>query len=417
MLLRARVVLPVAGPVIHDGAVSIAGRHIQAVGPWREFAVNRRGRVTDLGDVVVLPGLVNAHCHLDYTHMAGQFPPPRHFTDWLRLMTSTKAAWTLADYARSWQAGAEMLLRTGTTTVGDIEAVPELLPEVWDSTPLRVISFLEMIGITNRRPPRTVLKETLDKIATLPKGRGGIGLSPHAPYSTVAELLERTARTATQRRWRVCTHVAESAVEYEMFRHRRGEMFDWMRRSGRDMSDCGLGSPVKHLQRCGLLGENLLAAHLNYLGKSDASLVGEHRVSVVHCPRSHIYFHHGPVRWQRLERAGVNLCLGTDSLASVCRTRGEALELNMFEEMRTLAGREPGLSSRKILRMATVNAAQALGLKGQVGELARGRLADLIVLPLPNGSPNAYDVVLAHRGPVSASMLGGQWVTNPAPEK
>ncbi len=412
MLLRASVVLPVSAPVIGDGAVLVTGRRIKAVARWRQLARTHSGPTTDLGEVVLLPGLVNAHCHLDYTLMAGQFPPPRHFTDWLRLITSTKSAWTLPEYERSWKAGAEMLLRNGTTTVGDIEAVPELLPDIWSSTPLRVISFLEMIGITSRRPPRAVVREVLDKIGMLTNQRR-VGLSPHAPYSTVPELLQRTARLAARRRWRVCTHIAESAVEYEMFQHGRGDLYDWMKRSGRDMSDCGLGSPVRHVQRHGLLAENLLAAHVNYLGRSDAKLLRKHRVSVVHCPRSHTYFHHGPFDWQRLERAGVNICLGTDSLASVCRDRGQPLELSMFEEMRALAGREPGLSSRKILRMATVNGARALGLGGKCGELSPGGLADLIAIPLPAGTRDVHDAILQHRGAVSASMIEGRWIISP----
>ena len=103
------------------------------------------------GEVVLLPGLVNAHCHLDYTDMAGELPPPRTFTDWIPLITAAKTAWGYSDYARSWLRGAHMLLRNGTTTVADIEAMPDLLPELWDATPLRVFSFLEMTGIRARR--------------------------------------------------------------------------------------------------------------------------------------------------------------------------------------------------------------------------------------------------------------------------
>src|SRR5436190_7348461 len=133
MILRARVVLPVCGPTIRDGAVSIRGNRISAVGRWRDLAREDDSSVTDLGNVVLLPGLINAHCHLDYTHMAGHFAPPKSFTEWLRQITGTKAGWALSDYADSWQAGAEMLLRSGTTTVADIEAVPQLLPKAWSA--------------------------------------------------------------------------------------------------------------------------------------------------------------------------------------------------------------------------------------------------------------------------------------------
>ena len=339
MILRGRVVLPVSGLPIQDGAIVLSGRKIKALGRWRDLGGSKRGKKLDMGEVILMPGLVNAHCHLDYTNMAGEFLPPKMFIDWLKLMTTTKAGWSFSDYAESWLAGARMLLRTGTTTVGDIEAVPELLPEVWDATPLRVISFLEMIGITSRRPPRVVLNEVLEKIISLRHPRCVAALSPHAPYSTLPELLRQSAREARRHRWLVCTHVAESALEFSMFKRAKGEMFDWLQRSGRDMSDCGNGSPIEHLERCRALHPRLLAAHVNYLGKGDAACLSQSGVSVVHCPRSHYYFRHQRFPLRRLRREGINVCLGTDSLASVYKPRAQKVELNMFEEMRLLAER------------------------------------------------------------------------------
>ena len=361
-----------------------------------------------------MPGLVNAHCHLDYTDMAGHFPPPKVFSDWLKLITEAKAGWGYSDYAESWLKGSQMLVRTGTTSVADIEAVPELLPDVRGQTPLRVFSFLEMIGIKGHRQPRTLVQGALEKINALKGCRGGSGLSPHAPYSTVPELLRLSAQAARRRKLRLTTHVAESALEFEMFTHGRGPMFDWLQHSGRDMSDCGLGSPVWHLERCGALGENLVAAHVNYLAKGDAALLGKRQVHVVHCPRCHFYFHHDPFPLRRLARAGVNVCLGTDSLASVYKTRRQSVELNLFEEMRALAKNEPSLSARKIVRMATLNGARALGMGGQIGELATGSFADLVALPFSGKFADIYDGVLHHAGDVAASMIDGQWAIAPA---
>lgn len=413
MILRARVVLPVLQPAIPDGAVLVSGKRIAAVGRWREIAVLRHERVFDLGYVILMPGLVNAHCHLDYTGMAGHLPPPKIFTDWLKQITETKAGWSFSDYAQSWLSGAQMLVRTGTTTVGDIEAVPELLPEVWNATPLRVLSFLEMIGITGRRPPRAILQQTLDKMRELRHPRCLRGLSPHAPYSTVPELLRLSAATARRRRWRLCTHVAESALEFEMFTRATGLMHDWMRRSGREMSDCGLGSPVDHLERCGLLGENLLATHVNYLGRHDAVLLARRNTHVAHCPRSHHYFRHDPFPLRRLRRAGVNVCLGTDSLASVYKVRRQGVELSLFDEMRALANGEPWLAPRTILHMATLNGARALGLSGHVGQLSQGAFADLIALSWSGRIGRLAETVLHHTGPVTASMIDGHWAVAP----
>jgi cytosine/adenosine deaminase-related metal-dependent hydrolase len=413
MILRARVVLPISAPPISDGAVRVSGSRIVAVGRWRDLAAGNDTRRMDLGEMVLLPGLVNAHCHLDYTLMAGQFPPPKVFTDWLKVITDTKADWSLSDYVESWSKGAEMLLHSGTTTVGDIEAVPQLLPKMWETTPLRVFSFLEMIGITRRRPSQAIVEEMCQKAVTLKHPRCRIGLSPHAPYSTLPELLRLSARTARRRRWLLCTHVAESALEFEMFARRRGEMFDWLGRSGRDMADCGQGSPVRHLERYGVLGPNLLAVHLNYLGRGDIALLRERRVSVIHCPRSHFYFRHHRFPLRGLTRAGVNVCLGTDSLASVYQRRKHAVELSLFEEMQALAEHEPGLAPARILRLGTVCGARALGLERQIGELTPGAYADMIEVPFSEKVSKVEESVLQHNGRVAASMIGGRWAVAP----
>jgi len=170
-------------------------------------------------------------------------PPPKTFTDWINLITAAKGGWTYSDFAQSWLNGAQMLLRNGTTTVADFENVPELLPEIWDATPLRVFSFLEMTGIRARRDPGEILREAVEKIDSLSHPRCSASLSPHAPYSTVPELLRLSVRAARERGRQLCIHVAESAQEFEMFMRARGEMFNWMQRNTRDMSDCGLGSP------------------------------------------------------------------------------------------------------------------------------------------------------------------------------
>jgi aminodeoxyfutalosine deaminase len=395
-ILRARVVLPIRRPPIADGAIVVSGERIAAVGRWRSVRARFSGPAVDLGEMILLPGLVNAHCHLDYTGI-----------------TTEKSFWTYSDYAESWLEGARMLLRTGTTTVGDIEAVPELLPEVWHATPLRVFSFLEMTGIRSRRDPGAILAEAVEKIAGLPKGRCAAGLSPHAPYSTTPLLMNRAASAARRRKWRVVTHVAETATEFEMFRHGRGEMFDWLLRSQRDMSDCGGISPVQHLAKTGLLASNLLATHVNYLAPGDADLLARKRVSVVHCPSSHDYFRHQAFPRRTLAKAGVNICLGSDSLATVRKRSKKPPELNMFDEMRTFAAANPGVSAGQILQMATVHGARALGMRGEIGELVRHAFADVIALPFTGTPAESYDAMLDHAGAVAASMIGGQWAVPP----
>ncbi len=412
--LQARQVWPVSRPPFDHGAVLVIGDTLAAVGTVTEVPPPAGARRMDLGEVLLLPGLVNAHCHLDYTHMAGQLTPGNSFTDWIKSITALKAEWTRETFYQSWVAGAAMLVRRGVTLVGDIEAVQELLPAAWDTTPLRVMSFLEMTGVKSRRDPALIVGEAVARGTALPTGRCRVGLSPHAPYSTVPELLRLSAAAARSRGWRLSTHVAESAEEFEMFAHRRGPLFEWLLRNGRDPADCGGLSPVQHLARTGLLGPDLVAVHANYLADGDAALLARFGVSVVHCPRSHAYFGHRPFPWAGLSGAGVRVCLGTDSLASV--SRSSELVLDLFAEMRSFLAHHPGVSPETVVRMATCEGARALGCESRAGTLQTGAWADVIAIPWSGTLSEVPEAVVHHAGEVRASLIGGRWAM-PSPEE
>ncbi|HEY6166556.1 MAG TPA: amidohydrolase family protein [Verrucomicrobiae bacterium] len=412
MLLRAHTVLPICREPIHDGAVLVHGNRIAAVGPWADLRAQSTDEVVDLGEVALLPGLINAHCHLDYTGMAGLIPAPRHFTDWIKSIIALKAEWSFSEFAASWVNGAEQLLRSGTTTVADIEAVPELLPEVWNATPLRVHSFLEMINVRSRTPGHELVAQATERIRALPAGNKRAGLSPHAPYSASADVFTAARQAAWAEGWLVTSHVAESAAEFDMFMYRHGELFDWLR-SQRATDDCGRGSPIAHLERLEVLGPQFLAVHVNFLGNLDASQLGRHRVSVVHCPRSHAYFGHQPFPRQALTDAGVNICLGTDSLASMLKDHGRVPTLSMFAEMQAMAAADNTPAPVKLLRLATMAGAHALGRAGELGELSPEALADLIAVPLGSATKDAVEAVVFHQGAVAASMIDGQWAVPP----
>ncbi len=411
MIVRARVVLPMSQPPIEDGAIHVSGNKILKVGRWRDLE-SEAGLIFDLGDAIVVPGLVNAHCHLDYTNMAGMISPPKSFSDWIKALIAIKAQWSYSEFSQSWINGAQMLLRTGTTTVADIEAVPELLPEVWDATPLRVVSLLEMISVKSRHSTAKIIAEAAGKIASLKSTKSFAGLSPHALYSTSPELLKRSAEIAQENNWLVSTHVAESREELEMFQQRSGSLFDWLK-SQRDNSDCGTLSPVEQLEDQGMLRPNFLAVHANYILHSDAETLAKRESSVVHCPRSHEYFGHQKFPQKLLADAGVNICLGTDSLASVASKPKKAVALSMFLEMQQFARNNPDVSAEKILQMSTSNGARALGLAGKIGALSAGAFADLVALPF-SAATDPYETVVQNRADVTASLIEGAWAISPA---
>ncbi len=413
MILRARHLLPIVSPPIANGAVWIEGGRIVEAGAWPDIARQASGPAVDLGDTVLLPGLINAHCHLDYTGMAGQLPPPREFSEWIKGIIAIKASWSYSDYAASWVAGAKMSVDHGTTTVLDIEAVPELLPDVWDSTPMRVISCLEMLQIKREPGPRQVVQAAERKIRALEHPARAAGLSPHAPYSTTAALLEAAAHVARRLGCLTTMHIAESASEFEMYLHRRGPLFEWLKNQ-RDMADCGGRSPVQYVDSTGLLNEAMLAVHLNYLLPDDPARLAKRQASVVHCPRSHQYFRHEAFPRAALEKAGVNISLGTDSLASVRIEGGKKRpQLDLFAEMQTLLAYDHAVRPAEVLRMATVNAAHALRRGGQLGQISKGAVADLIAVPVAEGAGDLYELVAQHRGPVAAGMMAGHWAIPP----
>ena len=404
-------------PPIENGAVCFEEGRVQWIGRWPECSesmVEAGTKVVDLGEVALMPGLINGHCHLDYTNMAGQIPPPRYFPDWVKTILSFKAHWSFSEYAESWLKGARMLLESGTTTVADIESVPELPPETWNATPLRIFSFCEVTGVKSQRHPEEILTEALAWIENLPKLPGKeAGLSPHALYSTNPELMQKAARVAREQGLRLCTHLAESESEFQMFSDARGPFYDWLK-GQRNMSDCGKGSPVRLASEYGLLGENLLAVHVNYLGPGDAELLGQSRGSVVHCPRSHEYFGHADFPFTELKKAGVNICLGTDSLASALKMGGANPELNLWGEMRLFARRYPSVSPREIFEMVTLNGATALGKAGEVGALAVGTMADGVAVTYtgPIQEKRLYEELL-YTGEVREVFLGGEQVRKP----
>jgi cytosine/adenosine deaminase-related metal-dependent hydrolase len=164
------------------------------------------------------------------------------------------------------------------------------------------------------------------------------------------------------------------------------------------------------MENCGMLSKQLLAVHVNYLGSGDAERLGKNGSSVAHCPRSHAYFGHQKFPLKELAKAGVNICIGTDSMATMAKIRGEPLALDLFSEMRTFARTHPGVAPRAILEFVTVNAARAIRQTGNLGVLAPGALADLITVPRMEDEEDPYHAVLEHRGDVAASMMRGRWV-------
>jgi len=383
---RSKYVLPIASPLIEDGVVGVEDNRIAAVGPRSDFD----GPFTDLGERVLLPGFVNAHCHLDYTNMAGKLPFHGCFADWIADMVVLKRKWWTSDYAASAKAGLEALVRSGTTTVCDIAASPSNLERVANA-PVRVLSCLELIDVAGK----AAAEKFWDLCA---------GLSPHAPF-TVSDELYRKAHSFCRQQGKIfTTHVAESSEEAAMFERRTGPLYELLAVLGRSPDDCGRGSSVAWLDACGALN-GTLAVHANCLSDDDVARLARAGATVAHCPSSHQFYSHPPFPFERLRAAGVPVCLGTDSAAS-----GTTLDLR--SEMRDFLAAFPSVRPAEALAMATMMAAKALNRPGVSGTLTVGSCADIIAVPLAGATTDVAEAVIVGRDAVKWMMVDGKVAHN-----
>jgi cytosine/adenosine deaminase-related metal-dependent hydrolase len=415
MIVRARVVVTMDGPPIENGAVRVRGEQILEVGKFLDLAGT--DEMIDLGDHILLPGLINAHCHLDYTCLHGKISPPQSFADWIRAINAEKAKLSVEDYLASINQGFAEAKRFGTTTVANLTAFPELIAQVRD--PIRTWWFAELIDVRQRLENSTALSnhisksnEIVDRTLESLKTTDRKGLAPHALFTASVDLYRFCTDIAEADNFLLTTHLAESREEMQMFRDGNGPLYDFLKEIGRDMNDCGGTTPLQLFFRdlyvsrrdpSTSLGMTTpwIIAHLNELTESDFDLLAKipKEFSVVHCPRSHAYFGHSDFQFERLRDLGFKTCLGTDSLASND-------DLSLFAEMRKFRDRfhfEP----QKIIEMVTINPARALKQGDRLGKIRPNFLADIVALPFTSSS-NIFETILNFVGKVPWIMLHGK---------
>ena len=394
MIIRARIVLTMDRAPIENGAVAVSGHRIVDVGKFDDIKTRNAGHVVDLGEQALLPGLINAHCHLDYTCLRGKIPPQKSFTDWIRAINARKSELSQKDYVASINEGFEEAKRFGTTTIANLTAFPELVGQIQPS--IRTWWFAELIDV--RAPERA--NEIVDSaIESLGRARfdpvlsAPWGLAPHALFTASKDLFRRCEELAQREHNLLTTHLAESREEMEMFRDGSGALYEFMQSIGRSMNDCGNKTALELFlgTGCGSARSHWIVTHLNELTESDFDLLTQlnSKFHVVHCPRSHKYFGHHPFAFDRLCSLGLNVCLGTDSLAS-----NESLSL--FDEMRAFQKNFPRVSPDEILQMATVNPARALQQENTLGKIRGGAFADFIAVPFTGG--DLFEEIVAFTG-------------------
>ena len=356
MIVRARTVVTMDGPPIENGAVAVSRNRIVDVGRFDDIKTRNAGNTVDLGEQVLLPGLINAHCHFDYTCLRSKIPPQKSFTAWIRAINAEKATLAPKDYIASINEGFAEAKGFGTTTIANLTVFPELIPQI--QPPVRTCWFAELIDIRAPERANELIDSAIESLrsalecadmSALSKRRHVAalqtqpwGLAPHALFTASKDLFRRCGEIAQREHILLTTHLAESREEMEMFRHASGPLYEFIKSIGRPMNDCGRKTPLglfldlidsggspNRPRAIAVLAPTLhwIVAHLNELTESDFELLerSNSKFHVVHCPRSHNYFGHSPFAFDRLRSFGFNICLGTTvsraTKASACLPR------------------------------------------------------------------------------------------------
>jgi cytosine/adenosine deaminase-related metal-dependent hydrolase len=400
---RCRTLVTMDRTPIDNGVFTVDASRVRETGAAHEILRNHPGPVVDLGEVVVMPGLINAHCHLDYSLMRGAILSTRGFSQWVGRINALKRSLTDNDYLRATQLGLQELRRNGVTAVLDIVATPQNLP-LLPRPPIRTWSFLELIDVRPRPWIEEIAFGSWLFFSEHGERLGGFGLSPHAPYTASAKMYEIALECSRVLNLPITTHVAESREEYDMFAEGRGQLYDFLKKLGRPMIDCGSTSPLRHLIENGLINEDCIVVHLNEVDDRDLEVLGEttwRNLQIVHCPKSHRFLNHRRFPLEALLERGLNICLGTDSLAS-----NDSLDL--FSEMRTARQVYPTLSARELLEMVTIRPARALKLEHGLGRIAPGYFADAIAIPFSGATDDVYEAIIQAKGPIKWMMINGK---------
>jgi cytosine/adenosine deaminase-related metal-dependent hydrolase len=376
---HARWLLPIAAPPVRDGAVVVEDGRIAWVGPSALAAAPHHEH---LGEAVLLPGLVNAHTHLELTGLRG-FLEGLPFGDWLRALTAVRRdVLSFEDLVDAARLGVAEALRAGVTTLADCSASGAPLRALVDAG-ARGRVYLEAFGPDPAQAAASMdaLRDAVTRFGPATTARVGLGVSPHAPYTVSPTLYAAIAGYARAEALPVATHVAESVAEVAYVRDGGGPFAERLR--ARRIAVAGTGdSPVGLLERAGLLGPSVLLIHAIHVDERDLARIAHGGAGVVHCPISNAKLGQGIAPVAAMRAAGIPLGLGSDSVAS-----NDAMDLVQEARQAVLLqslarGVPDALSAHEALSLATVGGARALGLPGGAGTLSPGAPADLAAFRL-----------------------------------
>jgi 5-methylthioadenosine/S-adenosylhomocysteine deaminase len=427
VIYSARWVLPIDSPVIENGAVAVEESNIIAVGRRTEI-VSRfpDSPVEDFDEAAILPGLVNAHSHLELTVMRGFLE--REETDffaWLRKLTLARLAMTEEDLLVSATCGAIEAARAGVTCLGDASSAAAPGMKALQAVGLRGVVYQESFGPDPRLADENVaqLREQLSELRTLEDQLVGVGVSPHAPYTVSGRQLELISRLALDEHIPLMMHAAESQAEKLFMLKGLGPFAEGLSARGIEWQTPGI-STIQYLHRHGILETRPLFAHCINVDDADLELIRQSHSGVAHCPKSNAKLGHGRAPFAGFIAHGINVGLGSDSVASnnTCDILEEARSATLLARLTAsgdVSGRGPLtapdlVTAEQALFAATLGGARALGRDDRIGAIAPGMQADITVVGLdgphqqPVRTPSVALVFASSGRDVLLTMVAGK---------
>ncbi len=400
-VLRAKYLLTDPHTVIENGAVVISNNKISFAGSFNDISKYQLRSITDLGNSAIIPGLVNAHTHLELTHLEGKIDFTGSFADWISEIIEAKKSWTLNDFTLSVREGIRRSLEAGSTTIADVTRNGFSLAELQNSL-VRKVVFYEVIDFDPSGTEK-IIKEFKTMIHctkrdTLLK----IGIFPHAPYTVSNELYTQCGNVSDELEIPLSTHIGETDEEIEFLTKGTGNLACLLSKLNmlNNWVEPGL-RPIAYLGNMGILNSKVLLVHCNYVSQKELMMVTNANARVVFCPKSHHYFQHKNHPFLEFINQNVNVALGTDSLASND-------SLSILDEMKYLYNEENGVDPQDIFSMGTIGGATVLGLAERIGKLEPGFNADITVIQLPEDNyENFFDRFFSQKSHCIFSVVSG----------
>lgn len=355
---QAKWILPVEGEPIENGIIEIANGIIRSLHKSHGTELTN-----DLGEVALIPGLVNAHTHLEFSGLREPLGQAGiELTDWIRLVVQNRQEGTGSSKAQAIHAGIKESLEAGVVAIGEIATSPVSLADYGNRIAATV--FVEQLG----RNANEVDSKIASALQFLDQDRQAdlhTGVSPHAPYSVHPRLFGQLVDLAVKYNKPIAMHLAETRAELELLSNQTGSFVSLLRDLGAWVPDSfHAGMTVMDYLKRLAQADRVLIVHGNYLQDQEIEFIAQHksRMSVVFCPRTHEFFGHSPYPLQQLIDAGINIAVGTDSRAS-------NPDLDLFSELKTIARRHPNVSPTKLLEMGTINGPRSLNGHDRFGSL------------------------------------------------